>query len=139
MVCPGGSWVPGVFGACSPSVSARRTGLCERGPLGGAADFGQIDWPRSIGPELQNVLACGSLKLMGVVPRYVRKRTGRSPMADNRVKRGSQARTLISLEQEHEIRYWTQELGVSEAALSAAVAKVGNSVDAVRRELHRVM
>ncbi len=60
-------------------------------------------------------------------------------MADNRMKRGSQDRGQISMEQEHEIRYWTQELGVSEAALSAAVAKVGNSVDAVRRELHRVM
>jgi len=55
------------------------------------------------------------------------------------MKRGSQDRSKISMEQEHEIRYWTQELGVSEAALTAAVAKVGNSVDAVRRELHRGM
>ena len=58
-------------------------------------------------------------------------------MADDRMKRGSQDRSKISMEQEHEIRYWTQELGVSEAALTAAVAKVGNSADAVRRELHR--
>jgi uncharacterized protein DUF3606 len=58
-------------------------------------------------------------------------------MADDRTKRSSQDRSKISMEQEHEVRYWTQELGVSEAALTAAVAKVGNSVDAVRRELHR--
>jgi uncharacterized protein DUF3606 len=58
-------------------------------------------------------------------------------MADDRMKRGSQDRSKISIEREHEIRYWTQELGVSEAALTAAVAKVGNSVAAVRRELHR--
>ena len=60
-------------------------------------------------------------------------------MVDDRMKRGSQDRSRISMEQEHEIRYWTRELGVSEAALTAAVAKVGNSVDAVRRELHRSM
>jgi len=60
-------------------------------------------------------------------------------MTDARTKRGSQDRSQISMEQEHEIRYWTQELGVSEAALTAAVAKVGNYVDAVRRELHRSM
>jgi Protein of unknown function (DUF3606) len=58
-------------------------------------------------------------------------------MADDRTKRGSQDRSQISMEQEHEVRYWTRELGVSEAALTAAVAKVGNSVAAVRRELHR--
>jgi len=60
-------------------------------------------------------------------------------MADDRMKRGTQDRSKISLDQEHEIRYWTQELGVSEAALTAAVSKVGNSVKAVRRELHHSM
>jgi len=60
-------------------------------------------------------------------------------MANDRMKRGAQDRSQISLDQEHEIRYWTQELGVSEAALTAAVAKVGNSVEAVRRELHHSM
>ena len=58
---------------------------------------------------------------------------------DDLKKKGSQDRSKISMEQEHEIRYWTQELGVSEAALTAAVAKVGTSVDAVRRELHHSM
>jgi hypothetical protein len=55
------------------------------------------------------------------------------------MKRGAQDHSKISIDQEHEIRYWTQELGVSEAALTAAVAKVGNSVAAVRRELHHSM
>src|SRR5262245_42217452 len=64
---------------------------------------------------------------------------GEIAMADDRMKRGSQDRSKINMEQEHEIRYWTQELGVSEAMLNAAVAKVGNSVEAVRRELHRSM
>jgi hypothetical protein len=60
-------------------------------------------------------------------------------MAGDRMKRGAQDDSKISIDQEHEIRYWTQELGVSEAALTAAVAKVGNSVAAVRRELHHSM
>ena len=60
-------------------------------------------------------------------------------MADDRMKRGAQDSSQISLDQEHEIRYWTQELGVSEAALTAAVSKVGTSVKAVRRELHHSM
>jgi hypothetical protein len=60
-------------------------------------------------------------------------------MADDRTNRGAQDHSKISLDQEHEIRYWTQELGVSEAALTAAVSKVGNSVRAVRRELHHSM
>src|SRR4029077_20855118 len=64
---------------------------------------------------------------------------GDHPMADDRMKRGSQDRSRISMEQEHEIRYWTQELGVSEAVLTAAVAKVGNSAEAVRRELRHSM
>jgi hypothetical protein len=56
-------------------------------------------------------------------------------MADDRMKRSAQ----VNLDQEHEIQYWTQELGVSEAALTAAVAKVGSSVQAVRWQLYRGM
>jgi hypothetical protein len=56
-------------------------------------------------------------------------------MADDRMKRSAQ----VNLNQEQEIQFWTQVLGVSEAALTAAVAKVGSSVEAVRRQLHRGM
>jgi hypothetical protein len=62
---------------------------------------------------------------------------GDRQVADDRTKRGAQDRSRINLDQEHEIRYWTREFGVSEAALTAAVAKVGSSVQAVWRELHR--
>ena len=58
-------------------------------------------------------------------------------MPDNLTKRDARDRSHINIDQEHEVRYWTQELCVSEAALTAAVAKVGPSVEAVRRELHR--
>jgi hypothetical protein len=46
-------------------------------------------------------------------------------------------RSCISMNKEDEVRYWTERLGCSEDELAAAVAKVGNSADAVRRELSR--
>lgn len=42
---------------------------------------------------------------------------------------------FISLEQAHEIRYWTKELSVSEEILQEAVKAVGNSADAVKKHL----
>ena len=36
------------------------------------------------------------------------------------------------MEQEHEVRYWTQSLGVTKEQLAEAVKQVGNSVDTVR-------
>ena len=56
-------------------------------------------------------------------------------MADDLKNPGAQDRTRISMGEEHEVRYWTKALGVTREQLAAAVAKVGNSADAVRREL----
>jgi hypothetical protein len=42
---------------------------------------------------------------------------------------------LISMSEEREVRYWTKALGVSREELVEAISKVGNSVDAIRREL----
>jgi hypothetical protein len=44
-------------------------------------------------------------------------------------------RKLISLTQEHEVRYWTQALGVSEERLREAIERVGPSAAKVRVEL----
>ncbi|HET7925589.1 MAG TPA: DUF3606 domain-containing protein [Rhodanobacteraceae bacterium] len=44
-------------------------------------------------------------------------------------------RQMISLAQEHEVRYWTKALGVSEERLREAVARVGHSAAKVRVEL----
>jgi hypothetical protein len=46
-------------------------------------------------------------------------------------------RSCISMKQEHEVRYWTGTLGCSKGELAAALARVGNSSDAVRREVLR--
>ena len=56
-------------------------------------------------------------------------------MPDNPKKRGAQDRARISMSEEQEVRYWTKALGVSKEELAETISKVGNSVDAVRREL----
>ena len=56
-------------------------------------------------------------------------------MADDMNNRGAQDRARISLAEEHEVRYWTQALGVTREQLAAAVQAVGNSADKVRAHL----
>ena len=60
-----------------------------------------------------------------------------SIMANDLENRGPQDRSRINLEQAHELRFWTKELGCSENELRVIVRRVGNSVDAVRRELDK--
>lgn len=52
-------------------------------------------------------------------------------MSDDLNKRGPQDASRINVNEEWELRYWTNKLGVSEEELKAAVNKVGVSVDAV--------
>jgi hypothetical protein len=47
------------------------------------------------------------------------------------------AHLCVSVDQEQEVRYWTEKLGCSADELAAAVARVGHSADAVRREVLR--
>lgn len=55
-------------------------------------------------------------------------------MADDPKKTGLD-RKLISLEEPHEVRSWTESLGVTEAQLREAVKAVGRSAEAVRKYL----
>jgi len=55
-------------------------------------------------------------------------------MADDPKKTGLD-RKLIALNEPHEVRSWTESLGVSEQQLKAAVAAVGNSAEKVREYL----
>jgi hypothetical protein len=55
-------------------------------------------------------------------------------MPDDPKKTGAD-RKLISLEQAHELRDWTQSLNCTEAQLREAVKAVGNSAEAVRQYL----
>lgn len=56
-------------------------------------------------------------------------------MSDDLTNRGPQDRALISLAEPHEVRYWTQELGVSFEQLQQLVAKHGHSSEKVRQAL----
>ena len=56
-------------------------------------------------------------------------------MVDNPALRGEPDRSRIALHEEHEVRYWTQHLGVTRDQLQRAVDAVGHGVDAVRRHL----
>jgi hypothetical protein len=57
-------------------------------------------------------------------------------MSDNTTLRGDQDRTRINLEQEHEVRYWTKELGVTAEQLREAVQRAGlSTVGKVRQAL----
>lgn len=56
-------------------------------------------------------------------------------MSDDLNNRQDGDRQRIALGQEHEVRYWTEKLGVSREELERVVKKVGNSADKVREEL----
>jgi len=56
-------------------------------------------------------------------------------MADDLQNRGPADRARINVHEDHEVRYWTKALGVTEEQLKAAVTKVGVMAEAVRRHL----
>jgi hypothetical protein len=57
---------------------------------------------------------------------------------DNLTKRDTPDRSKINMQESWEVKYWTRELGISQAELQKIVDKVGNSAAAVRKELaHR--
>ena len=56
-------------------------------------------------------------------------------MSDDKKNTGEPDRSRISLHEDHEVRYWTERFGVTKEQLAVAVAKVGNSADAVRLAL----
>lgn len=58
-------------------------------------------------------------------------------MSDDLEKRGQQDRSRINVHEEHEVRYWTEALGVSREQLEKVVAQVGPSASAVREHLGR--
>jgi hypothetical protein len=58
-------------------------------------------------------------------------------MADNLQSAGPQDRSRINVHEEWEVRYWTQELGVSKEQLQEIVKAVGPSAAAVRKHLNK--
>ncbi|MEN3277367.1 MAG: hypothetical protein V7631_3157 [Massilia sp.] len=58
-------------------------------------------------------------------------------MADNLQKAGPQDRSRINVNEEWEVRHWTEALGVSREQLEKAVSEVGVMADAVREHLKK--
>jgi len=56
-------------------------------------------------------------------------------MSDDRTQRAPQDSSRINLNEDYEIRYWTQALGVSEEQLRQLVRQHGNSASKVREAL----
>lgn len=56
-------------------------------------------------------------------------------MSDDTKNVGSPDRDRIAMEEEHEVRYWTEALGVTKERLQIAVDAVGNSAEKVREHL----
>jgi hypothetical protein len=56
-------------------------------------------------------------------------------MPDDPTKKGGPDRDRVNIHEEHEMRYWTERLGVSRDKLQDAVKKVGPMVDDIEAEL----
>lgn len=58
-------------------------------------------------------------------------------MSDDTKERGAGDRNRINVNQDHELRYWTKELGVDAETLKATVQRVGPMVSDVRSALRQ--
>lgn len=56
-------------------------------------------------------------------------------MADDQTRRSPQDAARININEDYEVRYWTERFGVGEQRLRDAVEKVGVGAEAVEREL----
>ncbi|MBS7231518.1 DUF3606 domain-containing protein [Flavobacterium psychroterrae] len=57
-------------------------------------------------------------------------------MSDDLNKKGSQDRSRININEDHEVTYWTKKFGVTKKQLEDAVKKAGStSADAVEKVL----
>jgi hypothetical protein len=56
-------------------------------------------------------------------------------MSDDKSIRGEPDRSRINLNEEYEVKYWTEKFNVTKEQLAVAINKVGNSADDVRRIL----
>jgi hypothetical protein len=62
---------------------------------------------------------------------------GELAMSDDKTKTHPQDAARINVGEDYEVRYWTEALGISEAALREAVQQVGPGAEKVRQYLSR--
>jgi len=56
-------------------------------------------------------------------------------MADDKTKQGPADSSRINLNEDYEVTYWTEALGITKEKLSEAVKEAGSSAKAVREYL----
>ncbi|TXH35327.1 MAG: DUF3606 domain-containing protein [Rhodospirillaceae bacterium] len=56
-------------------------------------------------------------------------------MADDKSKRAPEDGRTVNMNEDYEVRYWTEKWGVSKEELERAVSKVGSRTDAIARYL----
>jgi hypothetical protein len=56
-------------------------------------------------------------------------------MADDKSNRGEPDRSRINLNEDYEVKYWTNALGVSRERLEQLVQQHGNSAETIRQAL----
>lgn len=56
---------------------------------------------------------------------------------DDKSKTGSPDSKFINVNEDYEVTYWTEQLGVSKEELVAAVNAIGTSVSAVKKYLNK--
>jgi Protein of unknown function (DUF3606) len=59
-------------------------------------------------------------------------------MADDPMKKRPQDSSRININERLELQYWADRFGVTQERVRQAVEKVGNSAEAVEREIKRV-
>jgi len=59
-------------------------------------------------------------------------------MADDPTKKRPQDSSRINTNEQYELEYWAKKFGVTPERVRQAVEKVGNSAQAVEREIKRV-
>jgi uncharacterized protein DUF3606 len=55
-------------------------------------------------------------------------------MADDKTNRGEPDRSKINMNEDYEVKYWTQHLGTTREELQKVVDRVGNSAASVAKE-----
>ena len=55
-------------------------------------------------------------------------------MADDKTERGQPDRSTINMQEDYEIKYWTQRFGTTREELQKIIDRVGNSATAVAKE-----
>ena len=58
-------------------------------------------------------------------------------MSDDTALRGKQDRAKINMNEDYEVRYWTERFGISKERLATVVNEVGSSVASVEKYLQQ--